>query len=85
MIRGANPQPGAWSTHNGEPVQIFDCRIKTDVDGSPGDVVEVSEDSFTIAANGGGIVVQRVRSGKDKLAANEYAEQAGIQSGAKFG
>ena len=25
LIRGCNPQPGAWTTYNGEVLQIFDC------------------------------------------------------------
>ncbi|NKB21903.1 MAG: methionyl-tRNA formyltransferase [Alphaproteobacteria bacterium] len=85
MIRGANPQPGAWTTHNGDVVQIFDSRMSSDAKGAPGEVVAVEDDSISIAGNSGVIVVQRVRSGKDKLSAAEYATQVGVKPGDHFG
>jgi methionyl-tRNA formyltransferase len=80
-IRGANPQPGAWTTHNGEVVRIFDSRVSEGASGAPGEVVGIDDDSFSIAGNGGAIVVQRVRSGKDKFSAAEFVAQAGVKPG----
>ena len=37
LIRGTNPQPGAWTTLNGEELKVYDC-AKQDGDGTPGDV-----------------------------------------------
>ena len=85
MIRGANPQPGAWTTHNGEVVQIFDSRMSDGGSGSAGDIVAMDDESFSVAANGGTIAVQRVRCGKDKLSAAEFAVQAGLKTGDRFG
>lgn len=81
MIRGANPQPGAWTTHNGEVVQIFDSRVSEGASGAPGEVVGIDDDSFSIAGNGGAIVVRRVRSGKDKFSAAEFVAQAEVKPG----
>ncbi len=84
-IRGANPQPGAWTTHNGEVVQIFDSQMSEGESGSAGDIIAIDDGGLSVAANGGTIIVQRVRSGKDKLSAAEFAAQAGLKTGDRFG
>ncbi len=85
MIRGTNPQPGAWTTLKGDVVQIFDSRMSEGENGAPGEIIAIDEDGFSVAGNGGAICVQRVRSGKDKLTAGEFATQSGIKPGEKFG
>ncbi|WP_285674584.1 methionyl-tRNA formyltransferase [Paralimibaculum aggregatum] len=85
LIRGTNPAPGAWTTWNGEQVQIYDSR-RAEGEGSPGEVVSVSEDGVTVQAAGGRILVKRVRpQGAGKIQAAEWAAQAGIAAGAKLG
>ena len=81
LIRGTNPQPGAWTTHKGDVLKIFDCTI-VEATGSPGEIKEVSEQGVTVCANGGGILVQRVRPVDDKkIHASEYASNFGLSSG----
>lgn len=81
LIRGANPQPGAWCTHNGSEVKIFDC-VKADVSGTAGEVVAVTADSFTVAAGGGGIEIHKLRpEGSGKIPAGDYASQCGLAVG----
>ena len=85
LIRGTNPAPGAWTTIGGEELGIFDSR-KSDATGTPGEVVSVSEDGVTVAAQGGSVLVQRVRpAGGKKIAASEWAAEAGIAAGTKLG
>jgi methionyl-tRNA formyltransferase len=86
LIRGANPQPGAWSRVGGATVQIFDCARLDQADGAPGEVTEVSEAGFTVAAQGGGILVKRVRpEGGDKVAASAFAAERGLKPGDRLG
>ena len=85
LIRGANPQPGAWTKYNGEIVQIFDCTMSDGDLGPAGAVTSIGKESFTIGANGGGIVIQRVRSGKEKMSAVEFISNTNIEVGSKFG
>ena len=74
LIRGANPQPGAWTKHNGKTLQIFDCRKVA------------SGDGITVAAGGGGLNLQRVRpEGDKKLKAADFVSGSGIAVGAKLG
>jgi methionyl-tRNA formyltransferase len=85
LIRGCNPQPGAWTTLNGEEVQVYDSR-RVEGEGRPGEVMEVSDDGVLVQAGGGRILIQRVRpKGGDKQGANEWARSTGVAPGALVG
>ena len=85
LIRGSNPQPGAWSTIGGEVVQIFDCSLSEEKVGPTGTITAIDKDNFTVGAEGGAIIVKRVRSGKEKMSAAEYATNSNLKVGLKFG
>jgi methionyl-tRNA formyltransferase len=80
IIRAANPQPGAWTTHNGAEVKIFDSRL-SDASGKPGEVVDLSDDGATVAAGEGAIVISRVRGSGAKVPVVEYAAVMGLKAG----
>ena len=84
LIRGANPQPGAWTTFNGAEVKIFDS-CKTDASGTPGSVLALDDEGIEVAADGGAIRIMKVRADAGKVAAAEYANAAGIEVGATLG
>jgi len=88
LIRGCNPAPGAWTTHEGRKLFLFDCRKRIartfgEVKGKKiGQVVDVGASSVTIHGQGGFIEVQRLRwDGGKKIAAAE----AGLATGAILG
>ncbi len=87
LIRGADPQPGAWTMLNGERLQVFAARRLADKQGgSPGEVAELTEEGIVIAAPDGQILVTRVRpaSGK-KVAAPEFVAASGLSVGTQLG
>ncbi len=85
LIRGTNPQPGAWTTLNGKTLQIFDSE-PTEASGDPGTVTDVTDAGVTVAADGGGILVKRVRlDGGAKVAAMEIVAATGIKAGTRLG
>ena len=85
LIRGTNPQPGAWTTFKGHELQIFDSK-KVDASGKPGEVVDVSDDGMVVAAEGGGILIQRVRPhDAGKMPASDYIARSGIAAGERLG
>lgn len=85
LIRGANPQPGAWTTLDGKTLQIFDAAKIASAAGTPGEVTEIGSDGFKVAAKGGQILVKRVKpEGGGKVAAAEFA-QSGLTTGARLG
>jgi len=74
LIRGCNPAPGAWTTLDGQKLQIFDAKkhpVRTfgAVKGKVGEVVEVGAESFQVTAQGGRIEVLRAKLGDAKKAA----------------
>lgn len=85
LIRGTNPQPGAWTKWQDQKLGIFDCQRLDGDAGEPGRIVSVDDESFTVAANGGALKVLRVRPhGSGKIAAGEFAAGAGIDTGSRF-
>jgi len=90
-IRGCNPAPGAWSTLGGTELQIFDARKHTvrtfgAVRGKIGEVVELTERSFQVSAQGGRIEVLRAQLGEGKkLAASELIAAGAIKAGMQLG
>lgn len=86
LIRGCNPQPGAWTTHEGEKLRFFDCQLTGGEEaGMPGRVLRLDEASFDLRLNGGVLRVMRVQPvGGKKMPAGEWARSAGIKEGFRF-
>lgn len=85
LIRGANPQPGAWTKHDGKVLQVFDC-IKAKGKGSPGEVIAIDDNGITVATGSGAIALQRVRpEGGKKLKTVDFVVNSGLSVGTCFG
>jgi len=91
LVRGCNPAPGAWTTLEGKELQIFDAKkhpVRTfgAVKGKVGEVVEATEKSFQVTAQGGRIEVLRAKLGDGKKVASAELLAAGqIKPGAILG
>lgn len=86
LIRGTNPQPGAWTTFEGKMLEIYDCGKISRAGGTLGRVMSVSAKGFTVSAKGGQVQVIRVRpEGGSKITAAEFAAQVGLKKGSKLG
>jgi methionyl-tRNA formyltransferase len=86
LIRGANPQPGAWTTVGSEQVEVLDSeRVDGDPGAPPGQVVTVDRDRLVVAAGGGAVAIRVVRAGGEKTAACDYARASGVDPGARLG
>ena len=87
MIRGSDPSPGSGSTFGDDSVRFFRAsRSDSDAGGAPGEVTEITDDGFRIAANGGSIFVGRVQQGRQrKVNASEWIEAVGLKVGDRFG
>ena len=85
LIRGANPQPGAWTTYDNRELGILDCR-KVDAGGAPGEVVAVQSDSLVVATASGGLQIDRLRAPDlGKIGAGEFATRTELAPGCVFG
>ena len=84
LIRACNPAPGAWCELAGMKVSLFDCRkhpVRTfgAVRGKPGELVQITDKSIFINAQGGIIEVLRLKpeNGK-KMDASQFAIEHGL-------
>ena len=87
LVRGSDPSPGAGTTLGGQAVRFYRVEKRTGDSGkSPGEVIEVSDDVFGVAATGGVLWVRRVQpEGSRKVNASEWIESVKLSAGARFG
>lgn len=81
LIRGCDPQPGAFSRRGDVLVRLFDARREGSVAGSPGQVSAIDGEGVVVAGNGGSIRVGRMRASGGKAPAAEIAAEVGLQVG----
>ncbi len=86
LIRGCNPQPGAWTMAEDTKLKIFDCQLTGQEEpGMPGRVLRVDDEGFDIRLNGGVLRVKRVQpQGSGKVGAGEWASSVGLKEGYRF-
>ena len=85
LIRGCDPQPGAYTFFRERKVRCFDARRGDAVAGaSPGEVIGADATGFTVAAEGGTIRVGKVRTETGKQDAAVFAAQVGLKPGDSF-
>lgn len=87
LIRGSNPQPGAWTRHGETTAKIFDCaKLPGAGSASPGQVTAVADEGITVACADGQIQIQRLRpQGGKKVSAAEYRGDSPIAVGDRLG
>ncbi len=87
LVRGCDPQPGAWTVHEGKTLKLYDCAPITEATSvQPGQVTALDEAGFTVATADGQLRVGRVRpEGGKKVGAGEFAAAAGLRVGTRLG
>jgi methionyl-tRNA formyltransferase len=87
LIRGTNPQPGATTSLRGQKLKLFDAASQPggSARDRPGEVTAVSEEGFTVTCPGGAVLVKRVQpAGSAKVAAGQWAREAGLKAGERL-
>ena len=87
LIRGCDPQPGAYTTFKGKKVRLYDARMNPISSGrKPGEIVAIEEGGLQIAVKGGIIIIGKVRPDKgEKIGPMEFAESVGLKIGDSLG
>jgi methionyl-tRNA formyltransferase len=87
LVRGCDPQPGAHSTLAGEKVKFYKAQlIETDQERESGQIVGIEAGEVVLALNGGALKIGKMKAEKGaKLDAAEFARQAGLKAGIRFG
>lgn len=78
LVRGCDPQPGAWTTFAGETLRLYGSSLVEGRTGAPGSILEAGEGGLLFAAGGGALRIARVRAGDRKQSAAEFAAERGL-------
>ena len=87
LIRGTDPQPGAITYFRGNELKLFDSQLIDDVkSGSSGEVIDITQAGFVVAAINGAVLIKRVQEqGLSKIAAAEFCSRADLKVGDRLG
>lgn len=84
LVRGCDPQPGAFLRLDGKLVRLFDAQLEPGRGGKAGEIVAIDDRGIVIALPGGRLRVARVRADQGKEPANAFAARAGVATGRCF-
>ena len=89
LIRACNPAPGAWTKFGEQKVQIYDCHKHVAatygaVKGKPGEVTQITLDSFFVSCHGGQIEVLKAKGAAAKVNGAELAKELKLEVGQFF-
>jgi methionyl-tRNA formyltransferase len=84
LVRGCDPQPGAFLRLDGNPVRLFDAQLDPGSGGNPGEIVAIDDKGIVIALSGGRLRVARVRADQSKELASAFAARAGVAIGRRL-
>ena len=85
LIRGCDPQPGAWTTWRGERLSVYGSAVGADGRHEatvPGTVLSVDGGGMVVSAGDGAVMMQRVRAGRG---AKVTAAESGVRPGDVLG
>ena len=86
LIRGSNPQPCASTYFGSIRFKVFDSELLAGQSSRPGEIVEINDRGFIVAAKGGSILVKRVQAENlPKISARELVEEVGLKVGDTLG
>ncbi len=86
LVRGCDPQPGAYAMFKGGKVRFYKARpIEFRQDKAPGEIMGINEREIVVALNGGALGIGKVRNAAGaKMDAAEFAGSTDLKVGMKF-
>ena len=87
LIRGCDPQPGAYTSFKGKKVRFYDARMEpSESEKKPGEILAIEKENLHIAVRGGMIKIGKVRVDKgEKIGPMEFAQSVHLKVGDRFG
>ncbi len=87
LVRGCDPQPGAYLMFKGDKVRLYKAKLlapkKTQ---TPGEILDINEGEIIVALNGGALGIGKVKDAAGaKIDANEFAAKVNLKAGMIFG
>jgi methionyl-tRNA formyltransferase len=86
LIRGCDPQPGAYSTIKGSKVRFYNARLlEATTDKVPGEIVDINAGTMVVALDGGTLGIGKIRDAAGaKMEAAEFAKSVDLKVGMRF-
>lgn len=85
LVRGCDPQPGAFLRLGGSPVRLFDSSFTaSEGEARAGEIVASDAQGLAIALRGGVLRAKRVRADAGKETAQDFARRVGLEIGRRF-
>jgi methionyl-tRNA formyltransferase len=86
LIRGCDPQPGAYAFINGRQLRLYEPTIEAEVSGSPGTIITVDANGLRLALRGASVSLRRVRlePSSTKVKPAELAAGGELHAGARL-
>ena len=83
LVRGCDPQPGAYAMFNDEKVRFYGAKLSEQShDKTPGTILQIDDQGMQLAVSGGKLTVSKVRAPEiGKVAAAEFAVGKGLNVG----
>lgn len=80
LVRGCDPQPGAYVLFKGEKVRFYGPElIGEPTDKAPGTVLQIDDEGIHVAASGGTLIIRRAKSAQGgKAPAAAFAAERGL-------
>ena len=87
LIRGCDPQPGAYTIFKGRKVKFYDAKLLSPFgEKSNGEIISIQKEGLQIAAKGGIIQIGKLREDKgEKTGPIEFAKSIDLKIGDRFG
>lgn len=87
LIRGLNPWPSAYTIYNGKTLKIWDADVvEQEVDGEPGQVVEVNKKELLIKTGKGLLSLKELQlEGKKRMEIDAFLRGNQVESGKILG
>jgi methionyl-tRNA formyltransferase len=87
LIRGCDPQPGAYTTFKGKRIRFYDAKMSLSaIEKQPGEIISFEEGSLQVAVKGGVIDVGKLRADKgEKIGPIKFAQLVDLKIGDRFG
>jgi methionyl-tRNA formyltransferase len=87
LIRGCDPQPGAYSTSGGVKIKFYKTMlVEAEQAMPPGQIIRIGDGEVVVAAKGGALKIGKMKGEKGKkISADEFADESGLAVGMRFG
>lgn len=86
LIRGLNPWPSAYTYYNGKTMKLWKAEIVPGTDATPGQIIFVDKQSFTVQTGEGGLRVMELQmEGKKRMDAGAFLRGCALSVGEMLG